>query len=106
MLAFWHLIYNIAEAMPRKTRKQKEKAQKGQSERDSGHPYEALVKREFHFSQNLPLGSKKRINIVKKSDKSVPAEAVFFVKRDLLKTIVLTSLILALETVLYLIWFK
>lgn len=92
--------------MPRKTRKQKEKAQKGQLERDFGHHYEPLVKREFHFSETSLLGSKKGINIVKKSDKSAPAEAVSFVKRDLLKTIVLTSLILAFETVLYLIWFK
>ena len=96
--------------MPRKTRKQKERAQKRGAEspamKDGEDASSMLVKREFHFSANDFLQPREKSFIEKKFDKSLFINNARFVGRDILKTTIIALIIFGLETVLYFAWFK
>ncbi|MDO8503593.1 MAG: hypothetical protein Q7S60_02790 [bacterium] len=81
--------------MPRKTRKEKEKAQA-----------RSLVNREFEFrldELNLPEKNEKSS---KRIDRSILASTTHSIMPDLIKTVLLAAGIFSLEIVVYLRWFK
>lgn len=94
--------------MPRKTRKQKEKALKKRGEL---HPapygpegtHTRGVKREFEFSFT---GLETSISKTKKADKSFYLHDSGTTARDLIKTVLLAVVIFSLEIMIYFAWFK
>lgn len=92
--------------MPRKTRKQKERAEKRKETGATQGSPEIFVKREFSFSANEFKNFKKEKLHEKKSDKSFSDTATEFAGRDLIKTFLLALAVFSLETVIYFAWFK
>lgn len=92
--------------MPRKTRKQKEMAQKRREAGEFESRSQILVKREFSFSENEFKIFQQKKSGEKKFDKSFPDTAQEFAGRDLIKTFLLALTIFGLETVIYFAWFK
>lgn len=92
--------------MPRKTRKQKERAQKRKEEEKLLNTETVFVKREFSFSENEIPGLQIKKSPIKGNDKTLPLPSVGTDSRDLLKTLVLAVIIFSLEVVLYFVWFK
>lgn len=82
--------------MPRKTRKQKERARANFG----------VVNREFEFNFTDDNFSKIKQSGAEKHEKSVLLENNSFVAQDLVKTLIIALGIFGLEVVLYLAWFK
>lgn len=96
--------------MPRKTRKQKEKAQQRRHEELASKPVlsptEGLVNREFTFSFDGSASTKLTAEPVKSSDLSRQTIGVRFELSDLVKTLVLATGVFVLELVIYFAWFS
>lgn len=92
--------------MPRKTRKQKERAEKKRETGATQGPPEIFVKREFSFSANEFKNLQQKKIHEKKFDKSFPSATPEFAGRDLVKTFLLALAVFSLETVIYFAWFK
>lgn len=88
--------------MPRKTRKQKERA----SQRHAQSTNSDLVKREFEFNFTDNNFSKIKQSVAKKHEKSILLVNTSFVTQDLIKTLIIALGMFGLEVVLYLAWFK
>lgn len=80
--------------MPRKTRKQKERAA------------ERLVKGEFEFKPELFSRGLKARKIPKRNEKTLPFYNSRLIVRDLAKTLLIALGIFSLEIVVYLLWFE
>jgi hypothetical protein len=102
-----HLLYCILPNMPRKTRRQKEKTKERRSL--GGIPDRtgtSTVKGEFEFSFSPEKLALSRSSKQERSDKSVRLESAGTTRRDLLKTVLLATVIFVLEFVIYSRWFK
>lgn len=92
--------------MPRKTKKQKRKAEERRQEAFSKPQKGTLVKGEFEFSPAEFSRHKRVRKTAKKSDKSPLFVNTSIVARDLARTILIALGIFSLEIVVYLVWFK
>lgn len=93
--------------MPRKTRKAKEKAR--QRRLSPAAPDIAgmeSVKGEFEFSFSPQKLASNKNSRQERHDKSIRLDGVGTTRRDLLKTVVLASIIFGLEFVIYSSWFR
>lgn len=96
--------------MPRKTRRQKEKARQRQRDGLASEPVlspaEGVVKREFTFRFDEVTSTKSTSEPVKSSDLSRQTIDVRFNSRDLAKTLLLAGTMFVLELVIYFAWFS
>lgn len=93
--------------MPRKTRKQKQKAEeRRRAQRPFQAQNEGLVKGEFEFDPKRFSQARKPKKSVKKVDKSILLYKPRLAVRDLLKTLLIALGVFSLEIMVYLIWFR
>lgn len=93
--------------MPRKTRKAKEKARQRRSILvDPDNVGMQGVKREFEFSFSPQNLASNKISSQERRDKSLRSNGVGTTSRDLVKTVVLASIIFGFEFVIYSKWFR
>lgn len=96
--------------MPRKTRKQKEKAQIKRFGRPAPRSIEGdssgVVKGEFSFDiSDLSREDFEPVSL-KKGEKSATFSPSGFAPRDLIKSVLLTCYLVVVELVIYWLWFK
>lgn len=87
--------------MPRKTRKQKTQASARRLKATSDGVPGSFVKREFSFDRRLVFPKTFEAKMGKKSDKSATFSQEVFYLPDLVRSVLLALVILALELVIY-----
>lgn len=93
--------------MPRKTRKQKQRAAKRKATQIAFQAQnQEPVKGEFKFEPGELSQARRAKKSVKKGDKSTFLYEPSLVVRDLSKTLLLALGVFSLEIVIYLAWFK
>lgn len=80
----------------RRTRKQKEKAH-----HESGFPSAGSVKRQLENDKSLKISKKTK---AKNAEVMAKEESLASTKREVIKSLILASFIIALEIVIYLAW--